>query len=367
MRTRSAHRAHMRITRWLPNEVLTEIIQNALRADQATLCRVSKLFHALALPSLNRTVVLHTNDSSICIPEAFCSAIIRNPERADSVRSLTFVQESYDAVHPEPSETLMESLKLMRKLEHLSLEDHRPHGVVPRLTSLTFPNLLSCILLGGNTEDRSLHITGFLSRHPTITHLRLRPPPGEDLPVPDGSLLPRLQCYDGGLGWLPSFSARSLAAVRTVWTVEFPSLANKLSALTSPALTLSIDFVQGDQITRLLDQLLTHLPHLGILKLLCWRMSTEEILTQITASLPRFRRLEYLAYDYLPGHSPDDADNDREVLKTWASVCPILKGSCIGEIAARKVGEQWEECSRSVFDTDAGFLVFDNVLSSSSE
>ncbi|KAJ6548162.1 hypothetical protein DFH09DRAFT_1087283 [Mycena vulgaris] len=42
-------RAYKSISRWLPNEIITEILA-ASQADQASLCRVSKLFYALCRP-----------------------------------------------------------------------------------------------------------------------------------------------------------------------------------------------------------------------------------------------------------------------------------------------------------------------------
>ncbi|KAJ7675138.1 hypothetical protein B0H17DRAFT_1207877 [Mycena rosella] len=73
-------RAYKAISQWLPNEVLTEIIQAATQEDQASLCRVSKLFHALSLPVLNRTVRLAHYASA----SAFSSAIIENPTRGQA-------------------------------------------------------------------------------------------------------------------------------------------------------------------------------------------------------------------------------------------------------------------------------------------
>ncbi|KAJ7619894.1 hypothetical protein B0H17DRAFT_1340776 [Mycena rosella] len=56
-------RAHKAISRWLPNETITEIVQAAPRSDQASLCRVSKLFRDLCLPILYRVVELEADAS----------------------------------------------------------------------------------------------------------------------------------------------------------------------------------------------------------------------------------------------------------------------------------------------------------------
>jgi hypothetical protein len=58
----------------------------ASKRDQATLRRTFQLFHSLALPVLNSTV-LPILSKYIDIDRAFCSALITNPNRADAMRS----------------------------------------------------------------------------------------------------------------------------------------------------------------------------------------------------------------------------------------------------------------------------------------
>ncbi|KAF7353954.1 hypothetical protein MVEN_01081800 [Mycena venus] len=77
-------RAYKAISRWLPNEVISEIIQAAPPSDQAALCRTSQLFHALGVPMLYRIVVLCHYESI----EGFCSTVLANPSKfAGLVRS----------------------------------------------------------------------------------------------------------------------------------------------------------------------------------------------------------------------------------------------------------------------------------------
>ncbi|KAJ7467476.1 hypothetical protein FB451DRAFT_1401484 [Mycena latifolia] len=78
-------RAYKAISRWLPNEIITEIIQAAPQPDQASLCRVSKLFHGLCLPLLYRVVRLKTRASV----EAFCIAVLSNTALTEFVRWFT--------------------------------------------------------------------------------------------------------------------------------------------------------------------------------------------------------------------------------------------------------------------------------------
>ncbi|KAJ7605219.1 hypothetical protein FB45DRAFT_493294 [Roridomyces roridus] len=365
MRTRSAQKAYMRITRWLPNEVLTEIIQNAPRADLVTLCRVSKLFHALALPSLNQTVVLETSMRRREVLEAFCRAIMQSPERADSLRSLSFTSGYlYRSLPAEDS--LIESLRLMRRLEHLVIQDFRPLGVVSCLARLTFPNLLSFSLTYPASGWKT-HVEDFLSRHPTITHLRLWLIGGED-PVPEGALLPKLQYYHGTARLLSAFSKHRLQCVRTAWAenadvpVTCASIViEKLGVQASPNLaSLSIVCINATQASDAIIHLSNHTSHLQKLKLHSYaRYITRAMVNDITACLPRFERLKYLLFDY--AHKGDrlvydvGEDEEPEILKTWANSSSTLRGCRFCEIACVKVGQKWEECSPEELDAEAGF------------
>ncbi|KAJ7490808.1 hypothetical protein FB451DRAFT_1389566 [Mycena latifolia] len=78
-------RAYKAISRWLPSEIILEIIQAAPQADRASLCRVSKLFHALGLPVLYRVVHLQTRASA----EAFGPTVLSNIALGPLVRSFT--------------------------------------------------------------------------------------------------------------------------------------------------------------------------------------------------------------------------------------------------------------------------------------
>ncbi|KAJ7612173.1 hypothetical protein FB45DRAFT_1037095 [Roridomyces roridus] len=118
--TRSQAASRMRITRWPPNEVLAELTRLLPKAAQAALCRTSKLFHALALPILSRSVFLSTGRLKAL--EAFCSGMIQNPERATALRSLTFWSKSPGAnIHQY--DVLIEVIKLMTKLENLMFSE----------------------------------------------------------------------------------------------------------------------------------------------------------------------------------------------------------------------------------------------------
>ncbi|KAJ7619705.1 hypothetical protein FB45DRAFT_162759 [Roridomyces roridus] len=359
MRTRSARKAYMRITRWLPNEVLTEIIHNVPRADLVTLCRVSKLFHALALPSLNQTVVLQTDTRSWKVLEAFCSAILQSPERADSVRSLSF-SSGYSHRNLPAEDFLIESLLLMRRLEHLVISDYRPLGVVSCLARLTFPDL-SSFTLKSDACLWKFHIEEFMNRHPTITHLCLWLIQGQDT-VPKGAPLPKLLCYHGSARLFSAFSKHSLQCVQAAW---LSGIIENLNAQTSPDLaSLSITCLNATEISDAITHLSNHTSHLQKLKLHSYdNYITRAMVDDITAYLPQFERLTYLMFDYCGKDSrwvyDVGEDEEPEVLKTWANSCSTLRGCRFCEIACVKVGHKWEECSPEEFDAEAGFDVED--------
>ncbi|KAJ7348277.1 hypothetical protein DFH08DRAFT_808017 [Mycena albidolilacea] len=58
--TRRAARANNSIIRWLPNEVLAAVMEDASTADLLALCSTSRLIRNIATPLLYRTVILST-------------------------------------------------------------------------------------------------------------------------------------------------------------------------------------------------------------------------------------------------------------------------------------------------------------------
>ncbi|KAJ7675153.1 hypothetical protein B0H17DRAFT_1140466 [Mycena rosella] len=117
----------------------------ATKKDQASLYRVSKLFHALCLPILNRTVRLAHYASA----SAFCSGIIANPSRGQAVCFFAVsYMHSWSNIVDRPAplrQLLIQPMKLMSRLEYQSVNAY----VLKRsdrftLLQLTFPRLLAC-------------------------------------------------------------------------------------------------------------------------------------------------------------------------------------------------------------------------------
>ncbi|KAJ6510755.1 hypothetical protein C8R45DRAFT_395776 [Mycena sanguinolenta] len=202
--TRRAHRRRMDISRWLPNEVIVQIIQHSAQADQAILARASKLFHDLCLPILYRVVKIADFPDTIA---SFHSAIIENPSRADVVRSFTLVRPHDNLNHfsiQSRRDLLIATLKLMLNLDHLSVSRMALNEYYRRilLAECNFPRLSSCDIwvprYSSTTPPADL-VAGFLARHPNLKRVHLHSHPAMDVDVePSVRIsLPNLEYYAG--------------------------------------------------------------------------------------------------------------------------------------------------------------------------
>ncbi|KAJ7489684.1 hypothetical protein B0H11DRAFT_1912688 [Mycena galericulata] len=194
------------ISRWLPNEVILQVIDAAPKPDQAALCRVSKLFHRLATPAVYR--ILELNQLSMVVN--FCSAILSNPHLAELVRSLTVIDVRIDAAKAISSGIILNALKTLLRIEHLSIslsllsDDNHLRAFL----QCTFPRLVSCGI--GVTKITDL-VVSFLVRHPALTsvHLETSYKPS----TPRRILLPKLQQFYGQVFLVPQIAATNLGQV----------------------------------------------------------------------------------------------------------------------------------------------------------
>ncbi|KAJ6548138.1 hypothetical protein DFH09DRAFT_1087257 [Mycena vulgaris] len=155
------------------------------RKDQGSLCRVSKLFQELCLPVLNRIVELGHYASAI----VFCSAIIENPSRGQTIRSFTVFSIWEKRWHV--------FLHVSSRFHGSDL--HRQAGSAYRWSELTLDCINEANVGTRISFDLPLHIGGAS---------RFRPPgavlsPAPRLLAPSPSVripLPNLQHYDGPTG-----------------------------------------------------------------------------------------------------------------------------------------------------------------------
>ncbi|KAJ7736211.1 hypothetical protein DFH07DRAFT_843051 [Mycena maculata] len=368
--TRRGHKARMAITLWFPNEVMTEIIRNVSRADQATLCRVSKIFNALSLPVLNRTVTIvgGLDNNQVHVLKAFCTALIAHPFRADAIRSLTFVGRGYIRTELEDSESRelwLQSVKLMRRLEHLSIDSSRVVGqLVPKLSLLNFPRILRCSLKIPADMWHVDDVAAFLKLHATLTHVRIR----INGPVGHRSVsLPNLQYFDGYMAHLPSIVTQHLRAARILWQTEGLEIDNFIKALTSMT-DPSIPFISShrfhtslDDTSRILTALSTRMPHTTTLET-CY-LDFQAAVGHITERLGQFGHLHYLAFDSIyriPDSDEDDAYR-QDTLQAWSNACPTLKACSLFARAWRKVDDMWQEYPMEDFLIQAGLSAFEEL------
>ncbi|KAF7361579.1 hypothetical protein MSAN_01191900 [Mycena sanguinolenta] len=378
--TRRAYREKMEVSRWLPNELLVQIIQHFSKAEQATLCRICKLFRDLCLPVLYRDVKIKNTQSV----HSFCAGVIENPSRADTVRSLV-LDLPYNPYTRIRRKLILTSLKLMLRLTHLSISpcvlDNRHGGRCALLEECSLPRLISCDItvprwgvldspLQNSTADL---VAVFLARHPTLKHVRIQVDSydsGSCRMVTSPSIrvsLPNLECYEGDAVFMPAIDAMDLKEVRLVWPSkdeDIEKIVTRISPMTNPDVSFICSHVYwGD---RSLDQIMTavstHMPHPRTLRLRCFGtfpFSTlnHNTIRRITECLPKFTKLVHLAIhhgrDYYAA-SRGNKDKDRVAVKRWGESCPTLEACFLNYYAWRKVGGRWEEYSIEEFWILAG-------------
>ncbi|KAJ6511017.1 hypothetical protein C8R45DRAFT_1207790 [Mycena sanguinolenta] len=368
--TRCAYRESMEISRWLPNEVLADIIQHSPKVDQASLSRVSRLFHNLCLPVLYSIIEIRHPD--ICV--LFVSAIVENPSRADLVRSFA-VDFSHDpTILPTPcSDLVLASLKLMPRLDHLFLcafaLDGR-HAVI-LFEEFNFPQLTSCDIwapwgtYGGSltTKQKSDSVALFLARHSTLKRVHIHP---AEMLVPSRSIrasLPNLQCYSGYAALIPTIDASGLQSAHLNWfnNADTEEIILAISLMAKPDFPFVFSHTYlGDPRDSPLNLIVTsmskHIPHTRILRLrsltATFEIAAQDAICHVTKCLPHFTDLVYLTMEW--GINPSTADNllsdmGRTAVEGWGNACPTLEACRLNHYAWRKDNGRWEECPINKF------------------
>ncbi|KAJ7100513.1 hypothetical protein C8R44DRAFT_859384, partial [Mycena epipterygia] len=364
-------RAYKAISRWLPNEVLTEIIQAVPKlADQASLCRVSKLFYDLCLPVLYRVVHL---DVKLHSAVTFSSSLKENSTRADAIRHLIV---THIAVHSGPppdrgvvTKTITESLKFMRRLEHLSMYPvvwDKDHDYRPTLLQYTFPGLLSCVVAMSFMEDDPYTdlLGSFLSRHLELIRLRVV---GDLVRAPSTRIsLGNLQYYQGPAVLLISLDVGiGLREAQIHWSSnEIDDLENIILALKSLTrndipFTCCNEYWDDDvDAPQIMDLISRNIPYTKTLRLV-WHdlFFTDEIvdtIRHIKECLPRFTGLVYLAVE---GYRPVEDEYKNQIkVEAWGNACPTLEACSLNKRAWRKVNGVWERYSIDDFRVLSGMF-----------
>ncbi|KAJ6487185.1 hypothetical protein C8R47DRAFT_517426 [Mycena vitilis] len=359
-------RQYKDISRWFPNEIIAEVVQVAPQADQAALCRVSRLFHSVGIPVLYRAVEVVGRDSM----KAVSLVILSNPLLPDLVRSFSATGDraQWSDTNATSTPQILSALKLLLRLEDLSLihftirEEDR-HSFL----QLSFPCLRGCHFdfstIGGGIFPLVFY---FAQHHPSLRSLFVSMSgnaPGDPLlPL----RLPHLRRLSGPLCLVSSITgAQDLREVRLRWPfgdkkpsaheVEKTIRTLKSMILDETAFVFSNDECSGIY-ADVLESVSSHLPHTKTLRL---RMQVES-----WTGLPDYKKFEHLR-NHLPHftnlrflsstmHRIDSLEVSRSTVKDVSDIYPSLEECCFNQRAWRRVNGTWEELPYQDFMRLAG-------------
>ncbi|KAJ7777164.1 hypothetical protein B0H16DRAFT_1712208 [Mycena metata] len=333
-------RAYKSIARWLPNEVITEIIQAAPPRDQASLCRTTKLFEGLGVPILYRVVNLQVEDAESI--EAFCSTIASHTSKfAKLVRSFTAnANLMYYTELDGLNAPLWECVKTLFNLEKLRIRGSLAYGHgVPEWLSLTFPRLdhgeLYVTGRDWTSKERRGTLASFLLRHPALKSVRITdfislelwPPTATRIPLHD------LQRIWAPPTVFPALVVDDLREVRLDWQCDY-------EVNMTPA---EPTFIALSAMAR--DGPPDKIPH-------------------VKKHLPRFTHLEFFAFESL-----DEVDGrltfgeteaeDQLTVHDFGDLCPTLQACRLSKNAWRRVNGTWERFPADDFLARAGITLVD--------
>ncbi|KAJ6548141.1 hypothetical protein DFH09DRAFT_1087261 [Mycena vulgaris] len=346
------------ISEWIPNELITEIIEAAPQEDQAILCRVSKLFLALGVPVLYRVVHLDGDD----LVASFCSAILSNSALPELVRSFTvgFMRgwalfgpgESFLGVYflslvtlvPNSlSRLLVNSLKSFFFLEGCSINTTLlEETCLQELLRWSFPHLRWCSLsIDDRWSSMREDVGSFLLHHPGLNKVHIQQLcyldvwPSAQAPIP----LLQFQYLRCPVTLLPLLVATSLKEVSLDWIIDglidVEAAVLALKSMTRPDTPFVCSNTGCDNyFVRIMNAVLRDIPHTRTLRMRLFN---------------------------LPTSSHDTEAEDHIRVQGLGNACPTLTACCLNRCAWRKVSGVWEKYPLN----DFGYrLIFDYFLAS---
>ncbi|KAJ7654304.1 hypothetical protein B0H17DRAFT_1338296 [Mycena rosella] len=348
-------RAHRDISRRLPNEIITEIVQAARRSDQASLCRISQLFYAVSLPVLYRDVRMETAASAL----AFRSSVMSNNVLAELVRSYAVVFP----ILPRPGPLLVDSIEVLTRLQDLSILSFSVEAHFEELLGWTFPHLAKCRLLLATQKPNLL--VSFLLRHPGLKILCIQDH-HEMVSWPSTARIPLLNLTQlwCPVTLVPSIITHNLKRAKLCWNDHEvdPSAVEKtfvaLKSMSRPDAPFVCSNSSSDHyFTEIMHSISKHMPHTTTLQLTLW--SPDDISSHFTDGLPRSNSLAFLSLQYMePLNHPDHAfwnnEEDQTVVHSMGDACPTLQALRLHQRAWRKVDQTWETYPVEDFEVLAG-------------
>ncbi|KAF8149211.1 hypothetical protein K438DRAFT_1779404 [Mycena galopus ATCC 62051] len=342
--TRRASRAEKSIVRWLPNEVIAEVMSELSRGDLATFCRTSRLLHNIATPLLYRavsfsklaqlkaflrTMKVQSRSTSLAphVRQFFCSAL----EEFGDVNLTRFVKAI--------TSVLLEfvNLELLDLLftRDIDLPDLLQHGFFPNLSTFR------CII------GSSASLPAFLNRHSRITHATL--PRLGRVDKLDSIHLPNLKNYEGCASFVPfiNFEETSLLCASLSWLPDNLDIDTPLLRLGTMGSLSRLDLLSPSYVLKeaaLLQSTATHIPHLHMLRL-DTIMEIEPLSRQdtleISVCLESLTSLFCLALCGPRDALEHDPDSDLETITLWGRACDTLSIIKFNGTPWIRMGGQW--------------------------
>ncbi|KAJ7779502.1 hypothetical protein DFH07DRAFT_936289 [Mycena maculata] len=322
-------RAYKSIIRWLPNEVLSEVMLWATQLDLVALCQTSRLINGLATPLLYHTISLGTIQGI----ERFTSSMRRHRlSKCHHVRRFRIKE----ILHI--SQNLVEEIaSILPHLCHLTslqfISQYNPF--LEMLGDAHFPNLTDfrCFV----PPKLSSSVPAFLNRHTTIQSLYLCRTDDDLVPTLDPIHLPNLEHISMLGSFVPSLvhNNKNIADMCIFWYPDDDDVANILAALSRMSSinhALEVRFDRSHE-PWFIGHVAKHMSDVCILTchgLCTWggRMSTDDIL-QIADHLKNFtnlRVLEFLDFkeDVENLSESQRTERDLSIVTYWGGVCGPL-------------------------------------------
>ncbi|KAJ7684208.1 hypothetical protein DFH06DRAFT_1312652 [Mycena polygramma] len=360
-------RAYKSISRWLPNELLSRIMEASSSSDLAALCRTCKLFHAIGTPALYRVVYLRSDSV-----ECFCSTVLGNTAKfADLVRSFT----TDPKLLRDPSPLVLSCVKTLARIENISINGNQLQEARHEVMYCTFPDLLRCVLSLRDRDWTSLQqedtVASFLIRHPGLQSVEIIHSWAPDFWPSTSARIPllNLERISAPSRFLPSIIARGLKEVRLEWLQEDPvepvfSILGSMTRSNVPF--VYSNFCWGDYCTEIVDSMSRNVPHAKTLYMYVYAldpMLREETIAQFMKSLPRFTKLQSFGIQTKGGDKRRSTFGVNEVedqitVQGFGDVCSTLQICRLNENAWRKIDGTWELFPFEKFSASAGITFF---------
>ncbi|KAJ7036600.1 hypothetical protein C8F04DRAFT_1394183 [Mycena alexandri] len=330
-------RAYKSIARWVPNEVISEIIQAAPPHDWASLCRTTMLFQGLGVPLLYRVVDLKT----VASVEAFCSTIASHTAKfAKLVQSLTVDAHAL----------------LIVSLFELHTSDR--HWT--------------------NTEGLGT-LSSFLARHPTLKSVTIYDTAQFEWPSTAARIpLPDLQRICAPAKVFPRIIVDGLKEARLewefrdevhMWPPEPIFLALKATTRREKSLVCSI-FCSNFELPSIMASASMHIPHAKALRIVVadLRADDEDLrlcdIQCVKQYLSRFTGLEFFSLEMFElwgrvAFGATEAD-DQLTVHDFGDLCSTLQACRTSQNAWRRMNGTWERFPLTDFFPLAGITFVQN-------